>query len=165
MRILQICNAFDTNSMYKDMFLSIKKNNHTQVVVNQSFVKDGCEHFDEIDIFYYKRKKNPIFRLLWRKKIKSVKKFIESNIDIDAIDIIHAHNLFSDGSVAYSLHRTYHKPYIVAIRNTDVNVFFKYFVFDRKLGYQILLSASKIVLISKSTLLSLSFKVTFNSVS
>ena len=41
-------------------------------------------------------------------------------------------------------------PYIVAIRNTDINVFFKYFFFLRKYGLKIMENADKIIFLSPS---------------
>ena len=45
--------------------------------------------------------------------------------NIKRYDLIHAHSLFSNGYIAYKLNEIYGVPYIVAIRNTDVNLFFK----------------------------------------
>jgi glycosyltransferase involved in cell wall biosynthesis len=46
------------------------------------------------------------------------------------------------------LHKKYGIPYILAIRNTDVNIFYKFFLHLRKLGYNILENASQIIFIS-----------------
>jgi glycosyltransferase involved in cell wall biosynthesis len=41
-------------------------------------------------------------------------------------------------------------PYVVAVRNTDVNVFFKKLFYLRKLGVEILKNSSKIIFLSKT---------------
>lgn len=63
-------------------------------------------------------------------------------------DIIHAHTLFSNGYIAYKAYQKKKIPYLVAVRGTDINIFFKYMVHLRKLGLDILLHASKIVFLS-----------------
>ena len=42
-----------------------------------------------------------------------------------AFDLVHAHFLYSDGAVALRTLRAAGVPYIVAVRNTDVNVFMR----------------------------------------
>lgn len=68
----------------------------------------------------------------------------------DSFDIIHAHSLFTNGYVANKLHHSFGIPYIVAVRNTDVNLFFRYMLHLRWIGYKILLEAEKIVFINES---------------
>lgn len=65
-------------------------------------------------------------------------------------DIIHAHSLFSNGYVANRLHHCFGIPYIVAVRNTDINVFFRFMLHLRKLGIRILLEADQIIFVSES---------------
>ncbi len=48
------------------------------------------------------------------------------------IDLIHAYTLFTDGNCAMELSKKYGIPYVVAVRNTDVNDFFKKFPWLRK---------------------------------
>nr|WP_243190668.1 glycosyltransferase family 4 protein [Clostridium gallinarum] len=54
--------------------------------------------------------------------------------------------------MAYQLKKEYNLPYIVAVRNSDVNVFFKYFINLRKLGVEILKNAEKVIFISPAYL-------------
>ena len=63
---------------------------------------------------------------------------------------MHATTLFSDGALAYELHRKYGKPYIVAVRNTDINIFLKYKPHLVFLVRKILDNASRLVFISQS---------------
>lgn len=65
-------------------------------------------------------------------------------------DMIHAHTLFSDGSLAYYYYKNYNTPFIVAVRSTDIDVFLKYKPWLRRFAKQILDHASKIVFISPS---------------
>ncbi len=88
-------------------------------------------------------------RILYRKKIHKILKDIEAKVDLSKITCIHAHTWYSDGGVAYLLSKKYNIPYIVAIRNTDLNLFFKYFIHERSFGKKILESAKNIITISE----------------
>jgi glycosyltransferase involved in cell wall biosynthesis len=66
------------------------------------------------------------------------------------VSLIHAHSLFSDGGVAYELYKKYNIPYLVAIRNTDINKYFKYGIHLRPYALKILKNASKIIFISNA---------------
>ncbi|MDD4796302.1 MAG: glycosyltransferase family 4 protein [Eubacteriales bacterium] len=63
-------------------------------------------------------------------------------------DVLHAHTLFTNGYAAYRAHQQYGIRYIVAVRNTDVNTFFKYMVHLRGLGNRILDGAQAVVFLS-----------------
>lgn len=68
--------------------------------------------------------------------------------NIKDYNIVHAHSLFSNGYIAYKIKREYGIPYIVAVRGTDINLFFKKMFFLRKQGIKILEEAFKIIFIS-----------------
>jgi glycosyltransferase involved in cell wall biosynthesis len=89
-------------------------------------------------------------RLLFNLKISQLTKRISETADLCNIGIIHSHFLFSDGAVALELKRKYNIPYIVAVRNTDVNVFFKYMFHLRNKGLNILLNAEHIIFLTPS---------------
>ena len=63
-------------------------------------------------------------------------------------NLIHAHTVFSGGYSAYQLHKRYGLPYFVAIRNTDVSVFFERMPHLRKLGVEIICHAEQVVFLS-----------------
>ena len=63
-------------------------------------------------------------------------------------DIIHAHTLFSDGSLADYFYRKFGTPYIVAIRSTDIDQFLRYKFWLKGYGKQILDNANRIVFIT-----------------
>ena len=65
-------------------------------------------------------------------------------------DIIHAYTLFSDGNCARNLFKKYGIPYVVAVRNTDVNTFFRWRILLRHRGVQILNDASMVFFLSNT---------------
>lgn len=73
---------------------------------------------------------------------------IENRVQLNDVKLIHAHTLFSSGYLAYQLYKKYGIPYIVAVRNTDVNIFFKYMPHLRAVGRKIAEHAQKVIFIS-----------------
>ena len=128
MKILHICNAYQTNSLYQELFDRIQKDNIDQVVVAPGYYKSGSECVNGVQVLYYFRKTGSFQRLFWKHKVNRITKYALSNVTISTVDIIHAHTLFSDGAVAYQLWKRHSIPYVVAVRNTDINFYFKYFL-------------------------------------
>ena len=89
-------------------------------------------------------------RLFFFKKHRKIYEDINQQYTIEQYDLIHAHSLFSNGYIAYKLKKKYEIPYIVAIRNTDVNLFFKKMLHLRPVGLKIMNEASKVVFISEA---------------
>lgn len=98
--------------------------------------------------FIYSKIFNDIDRLFYNHKINKILDDINKKIDLNNINIIHAHTLFSMGGIALKLKKEKNIDYIVAIRNTDVNLFFKYMLHTRKIGINIMEEAKKIIFIS-----------------
>ena len=63
-------------------------------------------------------------------------------------DLIHAHTLFSNGYIALQVKKRWGIPYIVAVRDVDLNIFLKYRFTLRKIGRDILRESEKIVFLS-----------------
>lgn len=97
-----------------------------------------CRCFEKRDRFLFDYKQEKIYRALNR------------HVSLENIGIIHGSTLFSDGNIAYRLYKKYGIPYIVQVRNTDVNMFFKKRLFLRSRGVEILRGAKKIVFLSNS---------------
>ncbi|MCB6610937.1 glycosyltransferase family 4 protein [[Clostridium] symbiosum] len=85
----------------------------------------------------------------YAKQGKAIQKYKEYYQDSN-IELNFSHSLFTNGYVAYKVKLDWKIPYIVAIQNTDINVFFKYLFFLRKTGIEILREAEAVVLASDS---------------
>lgn len=99
-------------------------------------------------VYYVNRSFSNIARLLFFPKQNYLLHDIERHNILKDIQLIHAHTLFSSGYLAYRLYKKLGIPYIVAVRNTDVNVFFKHMVHLRSIGQKIAAHAQKIIFIS-----------------
>jgi len=81
-----------------------------------------------------------------------VTKSLEYAIDVSQYDLIHAHYLLTDGGIAYKLSRKYGIPYIITIRNTNVNRLLRYRYYLRGRGNKILNNASTAICLTPSYL-------------
>ncbi|MBO7105493.1 MAG: glycosyltransferase family 4 protein [Fibrobacter sp.] len=75
---------------------------------------------------------------------------IEKNYGVSTFDCIHAYTLFTDGNAAMKLAKKYKKPFVVAVRNTDVNDFFAKLFYLRGRGIKIMREAKKIFFLSEA---------------
>ncbi|MBR2897906.1 MAG: glycosyltransferase family 4 protein [Oscillospiraceae bacterium] len=89
-------------------------------------------------------------RVAYYKKQRKILEAIEKTYRCEQYDCIHAYTLFSDGNVALNLSETYGIPYVVAVRNTDVNDFFRLMPHLRSRGVTIMRKASAVFFLSDS---------------
>lgn len=89
-------------------------------------------------------------RFIFHLKHTKILKDITKRYGIEKYSLIHAHSLFSNGYIALKLNKKYGIPYIVAVRNTDVNTFFRRMVHLRRMGIEILKNANGIIFLSES---------------
>ena len=147
-RVLHICSYYAGSDLYKNLFSSLE----TLGIRQSVYVFTSKNYRAEVSVpanvhfspCYYEFE-----RLVFDLKHSRVLRDIKRREDVGKYDVIHAHSLFSNGYIAYRLKQEFGLPYIVAVRNTDVNVFFKYMIHLRRLGVRIMAEASAIVFISK----------------
>ena len=127
-------------------YLVLKDENSHEVFVPTSFEQKAeaineenvmvCKCFSLKDKFFYFNKQKKIFDAL------------NTKCNIENYNLIHAYTLFTDGNCAYNCKRKYGIPYVVAIRNTDINDFLKKIPFFRKKGIRIMENAERIFFLS-----------------
>ncbi len=86
----------------------------------------------------------PFFYLKQAKVFRAAKK----EFNFSDFDFTHSYSLFSSGNCSYQIKKKYGVPYLVAVRDTDVNVFLKKKPYLKGRGYRILKNASKIFFLS-----------------
>lgn len=87
-------------------------------------------------------------RLAFDYKQNKIIKEIEKHYDVASFDLIHAYTLFTDGNAARVLSEKYGVPFVVAVRNTDVNTFFKKVLYLRNRGIKTMHKAQKVFFLS-----------------
>lgn len=152
--VLHLCSYYYGSKLYENLFIDLSKKNINQTAYIPIKKNVDIGEINEINNcdFIVKETSNNLDRFFFTQKAKKNYEGLISSIDINKYNIIHAHTLFTNGYMAYKLNKQYNLPYIVAVRNTDVNVFFKYFINLRSLGVEILKNAEKIIFISPSYL-------------
>lgn len=148
-RVLHInCNYFGNNTVHKTMIEKMKEIEEIDSYVFCPVIKNITEGISNKIIASNCIKKND--RLFFYNKSKKIRNSLLKTFDINNFDVIHAYTLFTDGNVAYELNKKYNIPYVVAIRNTDVNSFFKYKPYLKRRGLKIMKNASAICFLSES---------------
>lgn len=148
MQILHINSYYSKSKFYENLFNNQIKSGHEidvfiPVPYNFDYSNDDygvysrvSANYSNVDRFFYSRKQNKILKDIHNKYI------------VNQFDVIHAHSLFTNGYIAMKLKQKYNIPYIVAVRNTDINTFFKLMIHLRKIGVSILKNADKVIFLS-----------------
>lgn len=146
MKILNI-NSYFEQDFYKNLFNEIKKLNiDLKVVVPCAYNDERYDYLkDNYDVLNCYKK---IDRFFIKRKIKKISKVVLDKYDISSFDLIHAHSLISNGGPAYEVYKKTGKPYVVAVRASDVYGLNKMFFYHYFYFKKIILNASKIIFIS-----------------
>lgn len=153
MRILHICNGFCGSKVHANLYKRLDDLNVEQTIFAyyRGTGKEGKNQFEATHTsFIYKRILKIWHRLFYHLKIKKVYSGLKKEVSPLDYDLVHATTMFSDGAIAYQLHKEFHLPYIVTVRNTDVNTFLAIAPHTWLMGLKILRKAHRIVFISKA---------------
>lgn len=146
MRVLQIANGYCDSKLYPLLFEKLESvgvNSSVFVPVREGSAVPPDEKADIIPCF------SQLDRLSFFAKQKKLLRQIQAQgYMTSGVNVVHAHTLFSGGYAAWKLHEAYGTPYVVAVRNTDVNVFFKYMLHLRRVGVEIMRQAYRVVFLS-----------------
>lgn len=168
--ILHISNDYSGSKVYMNLIKSLDKLGVPQIIYTPVKEKAsiGRNYVDlqvpESKILYSNILNKTLDRVFYKNKIHKIFKDIEAKVNLKKVNVIHAHTWYSDGGVAFLLSKKYGIPYIVTIRNSDLNVFYKYLIHQRLFGRNILKFSKSVVLISasyKSRVLSLNWSDNF----
>lgn len=149
MKVLHINSYYSGSSFYKNLF-DRQKDSGLDISVYVPVVKRT--HISNLNLGDYttiSTNYSEYDRTFFHIKHRKIYADIVKKYKMEAFDIVHAHSLFSNGYIALRLKKTYGIPYVVAVRNTDVNTFFKYMIHLRRLGVEILKEAEKIIFLSR----------------
>ena len=147
MRVLHINGNYIYTTLHQNMLLALNKKGIESCV----FVPvhgEGRAAIEPVEEAHVVRCFNKNDRFLFYRKQNKICAELRRIPGIESFDCIHAYTLFTDGNSAMQMSREYGMPYIVAVRNTDVNTFFKYRILLRKRGVEILRNASAVLFLS-----------------
>ena len=155
MHILHISNDFGGTEVYKNLYQHLDKLGIKQTILVplNPRVKNrkGNHDFDFItqgSKIIYSHSQKWYHRYLYDGKIAGVVKEALKKIDFSEIDLIHSGTLCMTGAVAYEIFKKLNIPFIVSVRNTDINAYFKRMFWKRNYFNTILENASNVIFIS-----------------
>lgn len=155
MHILHISNSYGGTKVYENLYTQLDKLGVCQTVfvplnaANRSRVGNQMVDFKTAGSkIIYSTVLKPIHRILYMAKINAIVRDLKLSVDLNSVDAIHSSTLCLDGAVAYKLYQELGIPYITAIRNTDMNNYYKVFRWRKGFFSKVLKGASKIIFIS-----------------
>ena len=152
MKILHISNGFADSKVHSNLTraldeLGVEQTVYCPVREERLLGKNQFEgkHIEFVYSFCIKS---------WYKYVYHFKRWMlyrdmKRKVDLRQFDVIQAPTFFSDGGLALKAHKKYGIPYIVAVRNTDINFYIRKLKHTHKIGREIALNASMIIFISK----------------
>ncbi|MBQ2990756.1 MAG: glycosyltransferase [Clostridia bacterium] len=151
MSVLHICCNLAGSTVFVQLFEALKDEGLEQIVfVPEKRVGSVGKNVPQGVTTHYAltvKKSDALF--FFRKAQRSVPE-IERRVDLSGVSLMHAHTLFTDGSIALKLHEKHGIPYVVTLRYSDIEAIWKYEPHLRPLGRKIMRHAERIVFLSGS---------------
>jgi len=153
MRVLHLANDFSGSSVYKELCMRIdaagvKQTIYTAIRDKNLRGKNRIDFNCPDSSIHYNHVLDWTTKLNYYHKIRKLTRDVECTVDLDGVSVVHAHTWFSDGGVAYELKKRCGLPYVVTVRNTDVNVYLKFLAHTWEYGLRILREADRIVFLT-----------------
>lgn len=148
--VLHVCNDLFYSKVHSNLYRELDQQGVKQVVFSPVHKQTPENHTFESEntTFIYAHILKPLHKLFFFHKIDRTVREIEKTVDLSKISCCHATTLFSDGMVALKLHQKYGIPYIVAVRNCDVNAFLRYMPHLWWVHRGVMESAEKVIFIA-----------------
>lgn len=151
MKVLHLSNDFAGSTVHAELYQRLDAEGVSHIIYcpvrHQNLIGRNAFEGANSEIIYSPILKK-IHRLLFHLKINALVKDVEQKVDLSKVDLVHATTLFSDGAVALRLKKKYGIPYVVAVRNTDINVFMRYMPHLWNVHRQVIREAEKVIFIS-----------------
>ena len=149
--ILHICCNLAGSTVFPQMFEALHEKSLEQIVfVPEKRRKDMGKNEPEGVETHYACTVRRLDTVFFSRKARRSVPAIEKRVDMGRVRLIHAHTLFTDGSIAYRLHRQTGKPYVLTLRYSDIEVIWKYEPHLRPLARRILKNAQRVVFLSNA---------------
>jgi len=154
LKALHICSGYAKQHLYGELISNLAMQGVEQFVYVpvRSAEEINRNRIDDQDHLNYRfshilRKHHRIF---FRNKIRTVVNDLLDHTDPSEYSLCHAHFLYSDGAIARRVHKATGLSYIVAVRNTDINVFMKLRPDLRWICWDILRNAARVIFVTPS---------------
>lgn len=154
MKILHIASDFSNTKVHSNLVKELDRLGVEQVVFNPiRTIRRNTIGKNEFPAqhtqFVYADVVKPYHHYMYHVKQHCLFRALQKRIDVTTINLIHAATLMTDGGVAYKIYKKYHIPYVVSLRNTDINGFLDKMPHTWYDARKILLNAQRIFFISQ----------------
>lgn len=152
MKVLHICNNFFGTEVHFKLYKKLVKQDVEQdIYCPISDIKQiGNYHFDADGVqIIYDNVIKPFHRFFYHIKRAEMFRSLQKKVHLNSVSLCHAATLFTDGGQAYMIWKKHQIPYVVAVRNTDINGFLDIRPETWKAGIKILKNAQQIFFISQ----------------
>lgn len=153
MHILQISGDFCNTKVHMNLYKALSARGISQTIYcpvrNEEQIGQNSFVADNTAIIYDYVVK-PYHRYVYHVKRMDMFRSLQTKVNLEDVDLVHAATLFTDGGQAYKIYKKYHIPYVVAVRNTDINGFLDLLPNTWPAGRKILRNAKHIFFISKA---------------
>jgi len=150
MKVLHLCTGFLDRPLYDKLFIALQTINISNDVLALKIQNTRSYPERPYKLKIIDKSFSIFDRVFYFGKQKVIRNATFKLFSINDYDLVHAHTLFSSGYVAFKIYETTNTPYIVTLRNTDINVFFRYLPHLRFIGRNILNNSSRIIFLSPS---------------
>lgn len=150
MEILHICPGYLQRPLYDKFFMALCSKNVKNDVFALPFENIDYNADKPYNVKILNKRFTLFDRLIFFGKQRILYESICRYYSLQEYSKIHAHTLFSSGYSAYLINRKFGTGYIVTVRNTDINVFFRYVFYLRRVGRRILKNSRFVVFLSPS---------------
>ncbi len=149
--ILQICCNLAGSTVFPQLFEALSASGVDQVVFvpekRQEDIGKNVPRGVQTEYALTVRQLDTIF--FFCKAQRSVPE-IEKRVNLKNVQLIHAHTLFTDGSIARKLSRKTGIPYMVTLRYSDMEVIWRYMPHLRPMARAILRDAKHVIFLSEA---------------
>lgn len=152
MSVLQICSDFAGSKVHVELFKRLTQQGVEQIVycpIRDEKLMDNNYFEAEGTRIVYDYVIKPYHRYLYHVKRTEIFRSLQKKVNLKDVSLCHAATLFSDGGQAYRIWKKHQIPYVVAVRNTDINGFLDIRPETWKAGIKILKNAQQIFFISQ----------------
>jgi len=128
MKILFLCTYYHRAMIFRNSMDWLSQLGHEVKAFNAVTKKEKVDKkYRSImdDAVIHKECFNKWDRYIYQLKQRKIYKALIANCEVEKYDLIHSHNLFNGGYVAYYIKKHFRVPYIVSVRNTDINTFLR----------------------------------------
>ena len=128
MKILFLCTYYHRAMIFRNSMNRLSQLGHEVKAFNAVVKKTKVDKkYKSImdDTVIHRECFNKWDRYIFHLKQRKIYKALTASCEVEKYDLIHSHTLFNVGYVAYLIKKYFGVPYVVSVRNTDINTFLR----------------------------------------